>query len=145
MADDYRDDNEIGSAIATSEDISVSRRGIDGDKDNLIECSEGNLFKRRNILSDPEAGIVNHQGNDYRQNDVIDSEGNSYDLNTVILIVQKNYSFVLTSNIYYNLLQAAPQMMEPVLSNGPNQQWEHWLEYFHPWLSLCSVPFYFFE
>ena len=87
MADDYRDDNEIGSAIATSEDVSVSRRGIDGDKDNLIECSEGNLFKRRNILSDPEAGIVNHQGNDYRQNDVIDSEGNSYDLDIVILIV----------------------------------------------------------
>ena len=73
MADDYRDENEIGSAIATSEDISVSRRGIDGDKDNLIECSEGNLFKRRNILSDPEAGIVNLQGNDYSQNIVIDS------------------------------------------------------------------------
>ena len=87
MADDYHDGNEIGGAIATSEDISVSKRGIDGDKDNLIDCSEDNLFKRRNVSSDPEAGIVNRQGNDYSQNNVIDSEGNSYDLNIVILIV----------------------------------------------------------
>ena len=88
MADDYHDDNEIGGAIATSEDISVSKRGIDGDKDNLIDCSEDNLFKRRNVSSDPEAGIVNRQENDYSQNNVIDSEGNSYDLNIVILIVK---------------------------------------------------------
>ena len=93
MADDYHDDNEIGGAVATSEDISVSRRGIDGDKDNLIDCSEGNLFKRKNVSSDPEAGIVNHQGNDYSQNNVIDSEGNSYDLNFQILIVSESALF----------------------------------------------------
>ena len=87
MADDYHDNNEIGGAIATSEDISVSKRGIDGDKDNLIDCSEDNLFKRRNVSSDPEAGIVNRQGNDYSQNNVIDSEGNSYALDIVIVIV----------------------------------------------------------
>ena len=92
MADDYHDDNEIGGAVATSEDISVSRRGIDGDKDNLIDCSEGNLFKRKNVSSDPEAGIVNLQGNDYSQNNVIDSEGNSYDLNFQILIVSEKLS-----------------------------------------------------
>ena len=77
MADKHYKDNEThsGGAIATSEDISISKKGISGDKDNLLD-SDYTLFKRRNNLSDPEAGNVTNEEGVYNHNNLSGNEGN---------------------------------------------------------------------
>ena len=75
MADDYHEDSETGGAIATSEDISASKKGRDGDKDNLLDTGGGTLFKRKNVMSDPEVGMISDQERASNPHDVIDNEG----------------------------------------------------------------------
>ena len=75
MADDIHEDSETGAAIATSEDISSSKKGRDGDKDNLLDTGSGTLFKRKNVMSDPEAGMISDQERATNTHDVIDNEG----------------------------------------------------------------------
>ena len=55
-------DGQSGSAVATSEDISITKHGVHGDKDILLS-DNGTLHQRKNVISssDPEMGIDQNQ------------------------------------------------------------------------------------
>lgn len=102
MEDEYHEDNEntSGGAIATSGDISVSKKGIDGDKDNLLETNY-TLFKRKNTSSDPESGNFTNDEGVYSQNHLNDNEGNYlYDA-----ITNDRVESIVSLNAYFLLLK----------------------------------------
>ena len=82
MSGEYVDthDNQSGGAVATSEDISVSKRGINGDKDTLLDMN-GTIHQRKNTVSnsDPEAGITQNDVHNHHHNPVLDNEGTNVD------------------------------------------------------------------
>ena len=64
MSGEHFADNKAptGAAVATSEDISPSKRGVNGDKDNLLE-GNGSLHRRKipSPNADPELGVAENQ------------------------------------------------------------------------------------
>ena len=78
MSGEYigRNDGQSGAAVATSEDISISKRGINGDKNTLLD-DNGTLHQRKNITScsDPEIGPALNQEQNLNDNNIIDNQG----------------------------------------------------------------------
>jgi hypothetical protein len=82
MSGEHQDthDNQSGGAVATSEDITVSKRGINGDKDTLLDMN-GTIHQRKTTVSnsDPETGIIQNEGHNQHHNPVLDNEGINVD------------------------------------------------------------------
>ena len=79
MSDKYlpNTDEQSGSSVVTSEEISITKRGISGDKENLIDINE-TLKHRKNATKglDPEMGIVTNEDLTHHRSQVPVDEGN---------------------------------------------------------------------
>ena len=91
MSVDYLGANgdELGGAVVTSEDISIPKKGINGDKDTLLDTN-GTLHQRKNITSvhDPEAGVVGNDDQNYHHNPILDPEGIILNVANITLVYQ---------------------------------------------------------
>ena len=90
----FDDDTVCGAAVATCEDLSSPKRGIDGDEDRLFGTSDTtNQSKNITKTTDPEIGYDTKNSHNTTRREVADDEGNSTKIKTefVYLIGVKFY------------------------------------------------------
>ena len=74
----FDDDTVCGAAVATCEDLSSSKRGIDGDEDRLFGTSDTtNQRKKITKTTDPEIGNDTKNSHNTTRREVAEDEGNS--------------------------------------------------------------------
>ena len=74
----FDDDIVCGAAVATCEDLSSPKRGIDGDQDRLFGTSDTtNQRKKITKTTDPEIGNDTKNSHNTTRREVADDEGNS--------------------------------------------------------------------
>ena len=75
----FDDDTVCGAAVATCEDLSSPKRGIDGDEDRLFGT---NQRKKVTKTTDPEIGYDTKNSHNTTRREVADDEGNSTKIKT---------------------------------------------------------------
>ena len=99
----FDDDTVCGAAVATCEDLSSSKRGIDGDEDRLFGTSDTtNQRKKITKTTDPEIGNDTKNGHNTTRREVADDEGNS--TNTKIEFGISNWSKISPDKSDYHII-----------------------------------------
>ena len=74
----FDDDTVCGAAVATCEDLSSPKRGIDGDEDRLFGTNDTtNQRKKITKTTDPEIGNDTKNSHNTTRREVADDEGDS--------------------------------------------------------------------
>ena len=102
----FNDDTVCGAAVATSEDLSALKQGIDGDEDRLFGTSDTtNQRKKITKTTDPEIGNDPKNSHNNTRREVADDEGNSAKTKTeFVYLIEVKSSMVKRkgSTIYFS-------------------------------------------